>query len=152
MIYLQYHDYTWNLLLCPTLYALRIVLLMKSAPTLLRVTIGTRVFWGSASWMKMIIIMNFSTYYVLNFEYPINEHKSTERNFPQLRFFNLYGLKLSGPESWHFPTNHLNNTYSPGWVQPQIRTRYSGIFFIPVINYISERVFFHSEGMCSDCK
>ena len=49
--------------------------------------------------------MYFSTH--LCFElYPINEHKSTKRNFPQLRLFYLYGLKLLGPEIKHLPTTH----------------------------------------------
>ena len=35
-----------------------------------------------------------------------NEHKSTERNFPPLRFSCLYDLKVSGPEIRHLPANH----------------------------------------------
>ena len=46
---------------------------------------------------------------MLNYDYPIYEHKSSERNFPQLRFFCLYGLKVSGPEIRHLPTNHPTN-------------------------------------------
>ena len=39
--------------------------------------------------------------YVSKYEYALNEHNSTERNFPQLRFSSLYGLKVSGLEIRH---------------------------------------------------
>ena len=44
--------------------------------------------------------------YVSNYEYNLNERKSTERNFPPLRFSCLNGLKVSGPEIRHLPANH----------------------------------------------
>ena len=57
---------------------------------------------------------------MLNYDYPINEHKSSKRNFPQLRFSCLYGLKVSGPEIRHLPTNH------PVWRQ---RTKHAQFLF-----------------------
>ena len=44
--------------------------------------------------------------YVSNHEYDLKEIKSTERNFPPLRFSCLYDLKVSGPEIRHLPANH----------------------------------------------
>ena len=63
-----------------------------------------------------MITYNSNNYYVflnvfmfrinMSYEYDLKEHKSTERNFPPLRFSCLYDLKVSGPEIRHLQANH----------------------------------------------